>query len=99
MAAITLEAFEASLEDQAPPSGASPLLQALWHEARGDWAKAHGIAQDDEGQDGAWVHAYLHRVEGDLANAGYWYRRAGKPRPEAPLREEWCAIVGELLGR
>jgi hypothetical protein len=99
MGRVTLEGFEASLGDAGPPTGASPLLEALWHEARGDWTRAHQIAQDDESADGAWVHAYLHRVEGDLANAGYWYRRAGRRRADEPLRDEWRAIVAELLGR
>ena len=74
-----------------------PALRALWHEARGDWNAAHGLAQAEDDSAGAWVHAYLHRVEGDLGNAGYWYRRAGRTMPGVPVREEWAAIVGELL--
>ena len=75
---MTFETFKATLGDPAPPVGLSPVVQALWHEAKGDWNEAHRLAQSQDDADGAWVHAYLHRVEGDLANAGYWYRRAGK---------------------
>jgi hypothetical protein len=98
MSSISFEAFRGSLDDAAPPQGVSPALAALWHEAKGDWHAAHRLAQDEDDADGAWVHAYLHRVEGDLSNAGYWYRRAGKPASQAPLRDEWTAIVKALLG-
>jgi hypothetical protein len=81
----------------APPAKSSGPLTALWHLARGDWEKAHGIVQDDEGAVAAWVHAHLHRVEGDESNAGYWYRRAGKPHAKAPLGEEWDQIAQALL--
>ena len=94
---MTLQAFKASLRDDQPPAAIGPALQALWHEARGDWQAAHALAQGEDDATGAWVHAYLHRVEGDLANAGYWYRRAGRPLCEAPLREEWSAIAQALL--
>ena len=80
-----------------PPEGLSPALAALWRLARGEWDAAHGLAQSDRGRDGAWVHAHLHRVEGDLANAGYWYRRAGRPASEAPLEDEWEEIATSLL--
>ena len=73
-----------------------PLLAAMWWDARGDWQKAHRIAQDINTPDGAWVHAYLHRKEGDLSNADYWYRRAGRTRPDEPLRDEWIQIVAAL---
>jgi hypothetical protein len=75
----------------------SPLLQSLWHDAHGDWHKAHNIAQDIETPAGAWVHAYLHRKEGDIWNADYWYRRAGKTRPEGTLEEEWEQLVRAFL--
>ena len=65
----------------APPAGAGPALQAIWHEAHGDWARAHEVSQEDDGAAGSWVHAYLHRKEGDLANARYWYTRAGRTPP------------------
>ena len=74
------------------------LVRALWHDGRGDWDKAHRIAQSVDDAEGAWVHAYLHRKEGDLSNAGYWYSRAGRPRSEVPLDEEWEEIAGTLLG-
>jgi hypothetical protein len=74
------------------------LLHALWHEAHGDWERAHHIAQDIETPDGAWVHAYLHRKEGDAFNAAYWYRRAGKPVCTSTLEDEWSALVTAFLG-
>ena len=81
-----LRSFPRDARGATPPAGVSPALAAMWHEAKGDWAAAHRLAQAEDDADGAWVHAYLHRVEGDLANAGYWYRRAGKPASEQPLR-------------
>ncbi|MBL9209434.1 MAG: hypothetical protein JNL92_03150 [Opitutaceae bacterium] len=85
--------------DSAPPAGASPAVQALWHDARGDWEAAHACAQDDESAAGSWVHAYLHRKEGDLGNAGYWYARAGRSRPVSgtSLETEWAEIARALL--
>ena len=74
-------------------------LLALWWDGQGDWVKAHEIAQEVPGADGAWVHAYLHRKEGDVGNAAYWYRRAGRPVAKGDLRSEWEAIVGEMLVR
>jgi len=82
-----------------PPAGLSSALQALWWDARGDWARAHECAQAQADTDGCWTHAYLHRVEGDLANAGYWYRRAGRPPATGPLEAEWRAIATALLAR
>ena len=75
-----------------------PLLRALWHDAHGEWDAAHHLAQDIDAADGAWVHAYLHRKEGDLGNAGYWYRRAGKPPATGSLEAEWRQIAAALLG-
>lgn len=94
---MTLAEFRASLSAASPPAGVPEVLRALWHDARGDWETAHAIAQDVTDVSGAWVHAYLHRKEGDLANAGYWYRRAGKPESRAPLAGEWAEIVESLL--
>lgn len=74
-------------------------LLALWWDGKGDWERAHEIAQDVPDADGAWVHAYLHRKEGDLGNAAYWYRRAGRGVASGDLRTEWEGIVGEMLGR
>lgn len=83
-----------------PPAGASGALAALWHDARGDWVRAHELAQEDRSREGAWVHAYLHRKEGDLGNAGYWYAHAGRSRPadDVTLPAEWEQIARELLG-
>ena len=94
---MDLTTFERSLEDPAAPEGLSEPLQALWQEAKGAWDEAHTLAQVDKGPDGAWVHAYLHRVEGNLRNAGYWYRRAGRPASEGALRDEWRTIATTLL--
>ena len=80
-----------------PAAPEVPALAALWWQAQGDWARAHEAAQADEGKDAAWVHALLHREEGDLSNADYWYGRAGKRRPAGALREEWEAIAAALL--
>jgi hypothetical protein len=94
---MTLEDFRNSVSESAPPAGLSGALQGLWHDARGDWEQAHQCAQDDRTAAGSWVHAYLHRKEGDTGNAGYWYARAGRAMPKASLQAEWSAIVGELL--
>jgi len=95
---MSFDAFCASLEDSAPPSGLSAALLGLWHARRGDWTRAHEIVQDDPSREAAWVHAYLHREEGDSWNAGYWYRQAGRPVCSGPLDEEWRAMVAALLG-
>jgi hypothetical protein len=89
--------FKGALADHEPPRGMSLLLQALWWAAKGDWDKAHAIAQDDDSADAAWVHAYLHRVEGDLVNAHYWYTRARRAPAASSLEAEWEAIVAALL--
>jgi len=94
---MDLEGFAASLTAPAPPPGLSRALAALWYEANGDWDRAHRLAQEERGAAGAWVHAYLHRVEGDAGNAAYWYRRAGQPVAEGTTREEWRAIAAALL--
>jgi hypothetical protein len=95
---VTLTEFKQSRSAEAPPAEIGALaLQALWWAAKGDWHRAHELAQDDKGADGAWVHAYLHRVEGDLSNAGYWYRRAEKPRHSGELAAEWDEIAMALL--
>ena len=90
--------FRASLSDAEPAPNLDAPLAALWWAAKGEWNKAHTITQDEETSDAAWVHAYLHRVEGDLGNAGYWYRRAGKPVASGSLEAEWEQIVQALLG-
>jgi hypothetical protein len=95
---MTFVEFRNSLVDDHPPEELSLPLAALWWDAKGDWGKAHESAQSDEGPAGAWVHAYLHRKEGDLSNAAYWYGRAGKPQVRATLGEEWTEIVNSLVG-
>jgi hypothetical protein len=95
---VTVTDFKASLSGAAPASNLDAPLAALWWAAKGNWDKAHSIAQDEETSEAAWVHAYLHRVEGDIGNAGYWYRQAGKPAVTGPLEAEWEEIVQALLG-
>ncbi len=95
---MTLSDFRASLTSPAPPAGLAPALEGLWHDARGDFDRAHDLAQS-EGGDGDWVHAYLHRKEGDAGNAAYWYRRAGKPVCRDGLDAEWGAIAHSLLAK
>jgi len=90
--------FRASLSGTAPAPSVEPPLAALWWAAKGDWDKAHTIVMNEESADAAWVHAYLHRVEGDLGNAGYWYRQAGQPAAQDSLEAEWERIVSALLG-
>ena len=94
---MTLEQFRATLTHQTAPQMLSAGLRAMWEDAKGNWSGAHAIAQDIEDQMGSWIHAYLHRKEGDLGNAGYWYRRAGQPTAHDTLDEEWARIVTALL--
>ena len=89
--------FRASLAEEAPPVGMSLALAGLWWDGRGDWARAHQCAQDQDDAVGAAVHAYLHRKEGDLANAGYWYARAKRVMPAGTLAAEWDDLVALLL--
>lgn len=93
---MTFDEFKTSIAYSLPPDVA-PALRALWEDARGNWDAAHTIAQDVHDKTGAWIHAYLHRKEGDLANAGYWYRQAGQPVAHDSLQEEWARIVRVLL--
>ncbi|SDK76315.1 hypothetical protein SAMN05421823_103496 [Catalinimonas alkaloidigena] len=94
---MNFEEFQHSLQSPTPPTGLTAALRALWYEGKDDWEKAHQIAQDDESAAGSWVHAYLHRKEGDLGNAAYWYRRAAQPTASGPLRTEWELMVRDLL--
>ncbi len=94
---MTLADFKRTLSGDAPPADIAPALRALWHDARGDWNRAHETAQSVEDESGAWVHAYLHRKEGDAANAAYWYRRARKTVATDPLAAEWERIASALL--
>jgi hypothetical protein len=96
---MTFDTFNASIiAADAPPAELSLALQALWWDARGDWERAHVLAQTNEDASGNWVHAYLHRKEGDLGNAGYWYRRAGQPVRSGALAAEWEHIARALIG-
>ena len=94
---MTLDEFAATLAQPSPPEGCSAALVALWHDAKGDWERAHHVAQEIHDEDGAWVHAYLHRKEGDTGNARYWYRLACRPLSSDPLPDEWTRIVEALL--
>jgi hypothetical protein len=94
---MTLDDFKRGISAAKPPAGIAPALAALWWAAKGDWDKAHGIVMKEESRDAAWVHAYLHRVEGDLDNAGYWYRKARRPAASEPLPAEWDAIAAALI--
>jgi len=94
---MDLPRFKKSLTGTAPPTGVAAPLEALWWEARGDWTKAHEIAQAHDDAACAWVHAYLHRVEGDLGNAAYWYRRADKAPDTGALKAEWEQMVKALI--
>jgi hypothetical protein len=90
--------FRTSLSGAAPAPQFDAPLAALWWAGKGNWDLAHNIVQDEATADAAWVHAYLHRVEGDLGNAGYWYRRALKSQASGSLEREWEQIASELLG-
>jgi hypothetical protein len=94
---MDFELFRESLHREQPPGDLDFALAALWWEAKGDWTKAHDSAQQDEGARGSWVHAYLHRKEGDAANAAYWYNRAGRSMAQGPLADEWPQIARSLL--
>jgi hypothetical protein len=96
---MDVSGYAATLDSDAPPSDVSPPLMALWWAKKGDWEKAHRLVMGDDSRAAAWVHAYLHRVEGDTGNAGYWYRQAQKPAATTALDAEWSAIVADMLTR
>lgn len=89
--------FSESIAEAVLPAGLSVYLQSLWYDAKGDWHKAHALVDSLNDSTACWVHAYLHRKEGDLGNADYWYRRAAKTRPSVSLQQEWETIVKALL--
>jgi hypothetical protein len=94
---MTFAAFKESLNNSEVPATLLPYLQALWYDGKADWEKAHTIIQDIDDTTAAWIHAYLHRKEGDIWNADYWYTRAGRKRPSVSLEEEWNSIAIHLL--
>jgi hypothetical protein len=95
---MDFEKFAKSIQSSQPPAELNNYLLALWWDAKGDWEQAHTIIQDIEDRQAAWIHAYLHRKEGDKSNAGYWYRRAEKEFPQVTLDREWEIIAKSLLG-
>jgi hypothetical protein len=90
---MTFSEFKSSVD----PKGFSVELEALWYDGKGDWNRSHEVIQDVNSKNAAWIHAYLHRKEGDLGNAQYWYSRAGKTMPEMSLEEEWRSLVEHFL--
>ncbi len=94
---MTYDDFLESLQEASPPEALDILGKALWWDAKGDWDKAHGLIDSLPGAEPARIHAYLHRKEGDLWNADYWYRRADTLRPESELAEEWKLLVEKVL--
>ena len=91
------EEFIESLTQTQPPAGINDYLRAMWFDRKNDWEAAHKIIQDGDDVNSAWLHGYLHWKEGDMGNADYWYRRAGKKRPATSLQQEWDSIVSALL--
>ena len=94
----TLTEFKESLKLEEPIAGLPVQLRSLWYDGKGDWHQAHAQVDQLTDQASAWIHAYLHRKEGDIWNADYWYNRAGQPRPNLPLDEEWDRLVLHFLG-
>ncbi len=93
----SIKSFISSLDAASLPEHLSPILQSLWYAGKDNWQAAHDIIEKLDSIESCWVHAYLHRVEGDQWNAGYWYRRAGKPMPEYSLSKEWRELVDQLV--
>ncbi len=94
---MTFEQFSELSGSSSTPPSASPYLKALWYDAKNDWEMAHTTIQDIDDSHAAWIHAYLHRKEGDIGNADYWYRPAGKKRPSSTLKEEWEEIARAVI--
>ncbi len=94
---MTFENFQQSIKSGLPPQGITVYLLAMWHDGQGNWNKAHSLVDSLEDATACWVHAYLHRKEGDNRNADYWYRKANKKRPDVSLQQEWETIVEPLL--
>lgn len=94
---MDLPSFKESIANNTLPSSLPVYLQALWFDATGNWEEAHRLVQDMAGEKAAWIHAYLHRKEGDIWNADYWYSKAGKKRPSTSLEAEWENLVCSFL--
>ena len=94
---MNIDTFKASTDAETLPDGLSVPLEAMWHQGKGNWAEAHRLAQSENSPNGSWVHAHLHRVEGDLGNAAYWYRLADRPVCTSSLDDEWEEIVTALV--
>ena len=94
---MNLQDLKESLSSPHPPANLSEYIKALWYDANGNWDKAHKLIQDINDTNASWIHAYLHRKEGDISNADYWYSKAGKNRPSVSLNTEWEQIANELL--
>lgn len=94
---MNITALKQSLSTDTPPASVSDYVKALWYDAKNDWQSAHKLIQDLPDKNASWIHAYLHRKEGDIGNADYWYSKAGKRRPTLSLSEEWEQIVNALL--
>ena len=94
---MTYDEFMSSLSSSRPPEKITDVLKALWYDGKNDWESSHNIAQDINDINGSWVHAYLHRKEGDISNARYWYSRAGKREPHVSLKQEWEELVMHFI--
>ncbi len=94
---MDIMAFRESLSADSPPPVASVYLKALWYDSKNNWNQAHETIQDIPDKNASWIHAYLHRKEGDIGNADYWYLKAGKKRPAVSLQEEWEQIVNAFV--
>jgi hypothetical protein len=94
---MTFKEFKSTLIESSVPKGLSVELEALWYDGKGDWNQSHEVIQDVNSKNAAWIHAYLHRKEGDSGNAKYWYSRAGKSMPDLSLDEEWKSLVEHFL--
>lgn len=94
---MTFTEFKSSLMGSSAPAGLTVELEALWYDGKGDWNRSHEVIQDVNSKNAAWIHAYLHRKEGDPGNAQYWYSRANKTMPKVSLEEEWKALVEHFL--
>lgn len=94
---MTFEEFKESLNNSSPPQNLSDLLKAMWYDANENWKASHDIAQEIHSKEGSWIHAYLHRKEGDEGNASYWYQRAEKSFPTITLQDEWSQLVLSFL--